>query len=493
MGNNFIIGLTFVIYFVVVLIIGAIAYIKTKNLSDYILGDRKIGAIVAALSAEASDMSGWLLLGLPGYAYIAGLNAGWIALGLLIGTYCNWLLVAPKLRAHPAAIGESLTLADYFEKRFNDKSRLIRIITAFFILVFFTFYTSSGFVAGGKLFSSVFGINYFWAVLIGAASILVYTFLGGFLAVCWTDCFQGMLMFFALIIVPTVTIEINGGWIATETTIKSVSKFLLNPFRLTDGNAIGIIAIVSLMGWGLGYFGQPHILARFMAIRSPDQMPAARRIAMGWVSLTLLGAVLVGLAGIAFFPNYLQGPESEKIFIKLVEAILHPIPAGICLAAILAAIMSTADSQLLVSSAAFAEDFYKPFINKKASQKELILVGRLAVLTIAGIAILLALNPNNKVLDLVAYAWAGFGASFGPTILFSLYYPAMTRNAALGGIIIGGLTVIIWKQFKGGIFDLYEMVPAFIFSSIAIILISVIENKLKSMKDDTKEREFEGN
>lgn len=479
MQFNFVVTLTFLVYFITLLIIGIYSYFHTRNLSDYILGNRNISSVVAALSAEASDMSGWLLLGLPGYAYLAGFEAGWIALGLLIGTYLNWLLVAPKLRTHPAAIGESLTLADYFEKRFNDSSRILRIITAFFILTFFTFYTSSGFVAGGKLFNSVFNIPYFYAVLIGAVSILFYTYLGGFLAVCWTDCFQGILIFFALLLVPSITTQINGGWIETTNIIKSVNSFLLNPFRTSDNETITVIAIASLMGWGLGYFGQPHILARFMAIRSEKQIPIARRIAIVWVFLTLSGALIVGIAGIASFPNLLQGAESEKIFIKLVEEILHPIPAGICLAAILAAIMSTADSQLLVSSAAFAEDFYKPFIRKNATQKELVLVGRLAVFTITIIAFILALNPESKILDLVAYAWAGFGASFGPTILFSLYCKKMTRNAALIGIITGGLTVIVWKQLKDGIFNLYEIVPAFLLSSLAIILITVLENKFR--------------
>lgn len=287
-------------------------------------------------------------------------------------------------------------------------------------------------------------------------------------------------MFFALLLVPSITIEINGAWIATTNTIKSLNSFLLNPFQTSNGETITVIAIASLMGWGLGYFGQPHILARFMAIHSQKQIPTARRIAMVWVFLTLSGALLVGIAGAAFFPNFLHGAESEKIFIELIEATMHSIPAGICFAAILAAIMSTADSQLLVSSAAFAEDFYKPFIHKNATEKELVLVGRLAVLAITIIASILALNPKSKILDLVAYAWAGFGATFGPAILFSLYWKKMTRNAALTGMIIGGLTVIAWKQSKGGIFNLYEIVPAFLFSSLGIILITILENKFRN-------------
>ncbi|OGF67965.1 MAG: sodium/proline symporter [Candidatus Fischerbacteria bacterium RBG_13_37_8] len=472
-----IITITFIIYFIVLLVVGFIAYMRTRNLSDYILGGRRLGSFVTALSAEASDMSGWLLLGLPGYAYAAGYEAGWIALGLFIGTYLNWLLIAPKLRMHPAATGESLTLADYFEKRFNDSSRLLRIIIAFFTLIFFLFYTSSGLVAGGKLFNSVFGIPYVWAVLLGAFAIIIYTFMGGFLAVCWTDCIQGMLMFMALLIVPAVAIESVGGWQATQDAMHAINPSLLNPFKAIDGSTLSVMAIISLMGWGLGYFGQPHILARFMAIRTHTQLPAARRIAMVWVALSMFGALLVGFVGIGALPEPLLGADTEKVFIKLVELMLHPVTAGICLSAILAAIMSTADSQLLVSSSAFAEDFYKPFIRKKATQRELVFVGRMAVVVIAAAAFILALKPNSKVLELVAYAWAGFGASFGPALILSLFWKRMTRNAALAGIITGGLTVIIWKQLSGGIFDLYEIVPGFAFSMLVILIVSLAGNR----------------
>ena len=475
MQSNLTISATFIVYLAGMLAIGIIAYYRTGDLSDYLLGGRSLNSFTTALSAGASDMSGWLLLGLPGYAYAKGYEAGWIALGLLIGTYINWRFIAERLRIFTAALGDSITLSEYFENRFNDKTRILRIASAFFILVFFLFYTSSGLVAGGKLFNSVFGLPYMWAVLLGALAIIIYTFLGGFMAVCWTDCIQGLLMFLALAIVPIVAIVSLGGWGSATEAMRSVNPSLLNPFKSIDGQAISALSIISLMAWGLGYFGQPHILARFMAIRSSDEIPQARMIAMWWVFIGMAGALFVGFAGIGVFETPLKGADTEKVFILLVQSLLHPIPAGICLAAILAAIMSTADSQLLVSSSALTEDFYKPFIRKNASQKELIWVGRITVVIIAAIAFILAMNPESKVLDLVAFAWAGFGAAFGPTIIMSLFWKRMTRAGAFAGILVGGITVFIWGKFlNGGIFDLYEIVPGFILSLIAIIIASFL-------------------
>jgi sodium/proline symporter len=474
MQSNITIGATFFVYLAAMLAIGIVAYWRTKNLSDYLLGGRKLNSFTTALSAGASDMSGWLLLGLPGYAYAAGYEAGWIALGLLIGTYINWKFIAEKLRIFTAALGDSITLSEYFENRFNDKTRIIRIVTAIFILVFFLFYTSSGLVAGGKLFNSVFGLPYIWAVLVGALAVIIYTFLGGFMAVCWTDCIQGLLMFLALVLVPVMAIAGQGGWGQATEAMRSVNPALLSAFTSGSGEAISILSVISLMAWGLGYFGQPHILARFMAIRASDEVPQARMIAMWWTFIGMFGALLVGFAGIGALKTPLEGADTEKVFILLVQSLLHPIPAGICLAAILAAIMSTADSQLLVSSSALTEDLYKPFIRKGASQKELVWVGRFTVVAIAIIAFLLAMNPESKVLDLVAYAWAGFGATFGPTIILSLFWKRMTRNGAFAGILVGGLTVVIWKQLKGGFFDLYEIVPGFVLSLIAIVIASLL-------------------
>jgi len=484
---------TFVVYVCLMLLIGYLAFRRTQNLSDYILGGRRLGSWVTAISACASDMSGWLLLGLPGYAYAAGLEAGWIALGLLIGTYFNWRLIAARLRRYSVIAGDSQTLPEFFERRFHDKTHLLRVVSAIFILLFYLFYTSSGLVAGGKLFNAVFDLPYHWAVTVGALVIVTYTFIGGFLAVSWTDLFQGLLMALALIIVPVIAISSLGGWSVTLSTVNETNPALLNALTNVQSEPLGLLAITSLLAWGLGYFGQPHILARFKAIRSVSEIPMARRIAVSWVSMTLLSAVLVGLVGIGILEQSLSGSDTEKVFILLVDTLLHPIIAGICLAAILAAIMSTADSQLLVSAAAFTSDFYKALFRRSASERELIWIGRIAVLLVAVIALTLAWNPERKVLDLVAYAWAGFGAAFGPALILSLYWRRMNRYGALAGIVVGGLTVVIWKQLSGGVFDLYEIVPGFILSMLSIVVASVLthvpeEHVLKDF-DQASERE----
>ena len=437
-------------------------------MSDYILGGRSLGRWTTALSAGASDMSGWLLLGLPGYAYLAGFEAVWIALGLLIGTYFNWLLVAPRLREQSEALNNSLTLPEYFENRFNDTRHILRMFSAFFILLFFLFYTSSGLVAGGKLFQSVFELPYQWAVVAGAAAILSYTAFGGFLAVCWTDLFQGLLMSAALIAAAVISIADLGGIGQTIAAIHQKDPGLTSMFRTIEGKHISFLTIISLLGWGLGYFGQPHIIIRFMAIKNSSMLRDARRIAVSWTAVSMCSAVVIGMIGIVYLDLPLEGPESEKVFMELTKLIFHPLIAGVCMAAILAAIMSTADSQLLVASSAFTEDFYKIILRRKPADKELVLVSRSAVIIIAVIATVLALSPDRKVLDLVSYAWAGFGATFGPVLLFSLFRKNMSMASAVAGILTGGITVIIWKQLEGGIFDLYELVPGFILSSIVI-------------------------
>lgn len=467
------VGVTFVIYVGLMMLIGYFAYRRTHNLSDYILGGRRLGKWVTALSACASDMSGWLLLGLPGYAYLAGFEAGWIALGLLCGTYLNWRLVAARLRQYSVIAGDSQTLPAFFENRFHDESRLLRVVSAIFILLFFLFYTSSGLVAGGKLFNAVFDLPYHWAVMAGAAVVVIYTFVGGFLAVSWTDLLQGLLMAAALLIVPVIAISELGGWTNTFSSVSRSNPALLDALTNVDSEPLGTLAIVSLLAWGLGYFGQPHILARFKAIRSVDEIAAARRIAVSWVALTLFCAVFVGITGIAYLQPSLEGGDTEKVFILLVEALFHPVIAGICLAAILAAIMSTADSQLLVSASVFTSDFYKALFRRNAGEQQLVWTGRIAVLVIAIIALVLAWNPERKVLDLVAYAWAGFGAAFGPALILSLFWRRMNRNGAVAGIIVGGVTVVVWKQLSGGLFDLYEIVPGFALSLIAILAASL--------------------
>ncbi len=471
MADQTIIFITFAAYLVIMFAIGLIALRHTHNLSDYILGGRKLGSWTTAISAGASDMSGWLLLGLPGYAYLAGLEAIWIAIGLFIGTSINWYLVAPRLRSESESLNNAITIPEYLEHRFNDKSHGFRIIAAIFILVFYFFYTSSGLVAGGKLFESVFNIPYYWAVIIGALTILIYTALGGFLAVSWTDLIQGLLMALALSYVAIVSIYSIHGFDSLFNSMATINVELINPLSHASAEPLGVIGIVSLLGWGLGYFGQPHILVRFMAIQSTNKIPEARRIALSWTLLGLVCALLIGFAGIVLLDNSLQGSDSEKVFIELLHLLLHPLPAGICLAAILAAIMSTADSQLLVASSALTEDVYK-IINRQCTEKQLIMLGRSAVLLLTIGATILALKPENNVLDLVAYAWAGFGATFGPVILLSLFWKRLSRKAAIMGMLTGGLTVIAWKNVSSDywLFEMYELLPGFGFAVCAIFI-----------------------
>jgi len=456
--------------------VGAFFYKRTNNLSDYILGGRRVNYWVTSLSAQASDMSGWLLMGLPGYAYLAGLEAFWIAFGLAVGTWFNWRFVAKRLRLYTEKAGDSITLPDYFENRFRDKSRILRIVSSIFILVFFLIYTSSGFVAGAKLFSSVFGLPYQTGLLIGVVVIIGYTFLGGYMAVSWTDFFQGVLMFIAVTIVPVIGFRLAGGIGGTINTVRTINPELLNIFTATDGSAIGGLAIVSLVAWGLGYFGQPHILARFMGIRSADQIAPARTIAMVWVIISLAFAVVIGLVGLAGLTGF-EGADSERVFIYLIDAVIPPVLAGIFLSAILAAIMSTADSQLLVTSSALTEDLYAVLLRKDAPQKELVWISRISVVVVAIIALVIAFDPDSSVLGLVSYTWGGFGATFGPIVLLSLFWKRMTRNGAAAGLIAGGVTVIVWKNLSGGIFDLYEIVPGFILGIAAIVLFSLLDKE----------------
>jgi len=475
MSNNIPIILAFALYLGLMMIIGIYFYRRTRNMSDYILGNRKLGAWVTSLSAEASDMSGWMLMGLPGYAYMAGLSAGWIALGLGLGTWANWQFVAARLRKYTELADNALTLPDFFQNRFHDKTNLLRIIPAIFILIFFIIYTSSGFVAGGKLFNTIFGIPYTYAMFLGAFVVIFYTLVGGFMAVCWTDFIQGVMMFFAIIIVPLAAIYAVGGFTLTYSALYMISPEYFNPFHNADGSPFTCIELISLLGWGLGYFGQPHILVRFMAVKSSAEIKQATRIAMTWVIFSLAAAVLVGLVGKVFLTTGLTGSDSEKVFLVMTDMLFSPFFAGLVLSAVLAAIMSTASSQLLVAASAFAQDFYKAMLHKKSSETELIWVGRLSVIIISGIAIYLGLNPDNLILDMVAYAWAGFGAAFGPALLTSLFWRRTTRNGVLAGILVGGLTVLIWKQFAW--LGLYEMVPGFFLSLLTIYLVSKLDNE----------------
>jgi sodium/proline symporter len=456
-----------IIYLVGMLLIGFIAARRTKDLSDYVLGGRRLGAGVAALSAGASDMSSWLMLGLPGAVYVGGLGEIWLPIGLSIGAYLNWQFIAKPFRVYTEVANDSITVPDYFENRFHDSSKILRVVSAIVILVFFTFYTSSSLVGGAILLENSFGMDYIVALWVGALVIVSYTFFGGFLAASWTDFIQGILMFLALIIIPAVAIYELGGWNETVLQIGNIDSSYLNVY--TGASAIGVI---SLLAWGLGYFGQPHIIVRFMGIKSTKEIPKARLIGMVWMILSLFGALFVGFAGIAYFADS-PLENSETVFIMFSQVLFNPVVAGFLLAAILSAIMSTVDSQLLVSSSALAQDFYKSIFRRNASKKEEMIVGRIAVLGIAIIAILLGYDPDSKVLELVGYAWAGFGAAFGPVIILSLFWKRMTRNGALSGIIVGALTVIVWSNLSGGLFDLYELAPGFVFAWLAIMIVSL--------------------
>ncbi|RFU62904.1 sodium/proline symporter PutP [Peribacillus glennii] len=462
------------IYMVGMLAIGYAAYRRTSNLSDYMLGGRNLGPAVTALSAGASDMSGWLLMGLPGAMYLSGLSSGWIVIGLCAGAYLNWLYVAPRLRTYTEVANNSITIPDYFENRFKDHSRILRITSALVILIFFTFYTSSGMVSGGQLFETAFNMDYTTGIWLTASVVILYTLFGGFLAVSWTDFVQGTIMFIALILVPVVTVMNIGSMDTTLNEIQSIDPKLLQAFEGTT--AIGII---SLLAWGLGYFGQPHIIVRFMAITSVKEMKSARRIGMGWMLFSIVGAMITGLFGIAYFNRNgtpLAEGAHETVFIVLAQELFPSMITGFLLAAILAAIMSTIAAQLLVTSSALTEDFYKSFIRRSASDKELVLVGRLAVLGVALIALVLALNPNETILNLVGYAWAGFGAAFGPVVLLSLYWKRMNKMGAFAGMIAGAAMVIIWEQidrYK----EVYEIIPGFIACTIAIITVSLLTSK----------------
>jgi sodium/proline symporter len=463
------------LYFSAMLGIGLYAYRKsTSDVSGYMLGGRSLSPSVAALSAGASDMSGWMLMGLPGAMYISGVSSLWIAIGLVLGAFLNYLIVAPRLRTYTEVANDSITLPDFFENRFNDNSRLLRVVSSVVIVVFFTLYTSSGIVAGGKLFESSFGLNYEVGLYVTAGVVVAYTLFGGFLAVSLTDFVQGCIMFVALVLVPIVTISEVGGISEIHASINTINPALLDIF-----SGVSLISIFSAMAWGLGYFGQPHIIVRFMAIRHVKDMPTARRIGMSWMIVSIIGAMATGFAGIAYVAKTgLKFEDPETIFILLSQILFSPLIAGFLLAAILAAIMSTISSQLLVTSSSLTEDFYKTFLHRDASDKQQVLVGRISVFLVALVAISLAYDRDSSILSLVSNAWAGFGAAFGPVVIGSLYWKKMTRNGALAGMITGAVTVLIWIYapitIDGQTLStvMYEIVPGFILCSLVIYVVS---------------------
>jgi SSS family solute:Na+ symporter len=467
-------GIAIGLYLLLMIAIGYYSYLKsTSNVNEFLLGGRKLGPIVTALSAGAADMSGWLLMGVPGAMYAGGISSSWIAIGLVIGAFCNYLLVAPRLRVYTEKANNAITIPDYFEKRFHDHSRMLRFISAIVILVFFTLYTSAGMVSGGRLMESAFDMSYTSGLLLTSSVVVFYTFLGGFLAVSLTDFVQGAIMILALILVPAVVLFNVGGIGETFTIIEGKDPLLLN---MWDGATT--VGILSLLAWGLGYFGQPHILVRYMAIEKVSQLHAARRVGMTWMILTMCGAMLVGLFGIAYMTKFeYEVSDPETIFIFFSQLLFHPFIGGFLLSAILAAVMSTISSQLLVTSSSMTEDFYKNFLRRNATDKELLIMSRASVLIVAIIAILLSLNPQDSILNLVGHAWAGFGSAFGPVVLLSLLWKRTTRVAAITGMLVGGLTVLLWIYFPHAYQDWYAMIPGFILSFLSIIIVSLIDKQ----------------
>jgi sodium/proline symporter len=462
--------ITFIAYLIILLAIGFCFYRRSASIEDYLLGGRGMGSWVTAFSAQASDMSGWLLMGLPGAIYLGGMGQVWIAVGLFVGTFLNWMLVSARLRIYTQKTN-AITLPCFFEARFRDPTGLLRIVSAIIILIFFAIYASSGLVATGLLFESTFGIKYSVAVFIGGFVIIAYTFLGGFMAVCWTDLLQGALMVFAIVVVPVMTYNRAGGVdaIGKAMELKNISTGLLPEAPTLP---IALCMIVSSMSWGLGYFGQPHILVRFMSIKSVHKLGKSMTIAIVWVLLSLSGAVVVGFIGIAIYDN-LSGGQQEKVFIYMIRDLFNPWFGGILLAAIFSAIMSTIDSQLLVSSSALSEDFYCKAIKKQASQREIVLVGRICVIIISIIALFLALDRNNTILSIVAYAWGGFGAAFGPLVLFALFSRKTSWQSALAGMVTGTVVLVLWKQ--AGLSDkMYEIVPGFAANCLTILLVNFL-------------------
>lgn len=459
-----------VIYLFIMLCIGYWAYRRTSTLSGYMLAGRGLSPWVTALSAGASDMSSWMVMALPGTLYANGLSGAWLAIGLTIGAYINYVVVAPRLRVYTETANDSITIPDFLENRFADQSNSLRLISGAFILVFFTLYVNSGMVGGGKLFESAFGLSYDAGIFIIAAVVVAYTLFGGFLGVSMTDFVQGCIMFVALIMVPFVAITHVGGSGQVVDFIENTDPAKLNLFTGTS-----VLTVIGFIAWGFGYFGQPHIIVRFMAIKSHKALKMARYINIIWMGIGLLGAMAVGLVSYVYFRQQgvsMTQSEAETVLIRFADLFFNPYIGGFILAAILAAIMSTISSQLLVSSSALTEDFYRTFFRRHASQKELVLIGRLAVIAVAIVAVLLSIQPNQVILNIVGHAWAGFGSVFGPVILFALHWKKTTKAGALAGMIVGGVTVLVWI-FTGLSQFLYEIIPGAAFALIAIYLVSL--------------------
>lgn len=487
-----------IIYMGAVIAIG-VYYAKkaNKNSENYFLGSRSLGPWVTAMSAEASDMSGWLLMGLPGVAYWCGLaDAAWTAIGLAVGTYLNWLIVSKRLRRYSVRAGNAITLPEFFSNRFRENKKIIMTLAAGFILIFFTVYAASCLVTCGKLFSTLFDLPYIPMMIVGAVFVLIYTILGGFLAESASDFMQAIVMIIALALILVISTVNAGGVGAVLENAQKIPGFLdffglaspvvENGSQVVVGGApqfgeavpYGILSICSMMAWGLGYFGMPQVLLRFMAIREEGELKRSRRIAMIWVVISLAVAVCIGLIGRVLWPTaHLTSSSAENIFITLATTSLPPIIAGFVMAGILAATISSSDSYLLIAASAFAKNIYQGVCRKKATDKQVMTVSRITLLVIAVIALLLALDENSVIFKIVSFAWAGFGATFGPLMLFSLFWKRTTRAGAIAGMVSGAAMVFIWKLLisqLGGAFAIYELLPAFLFSSLCIVVVSLL-------------------
>lgn len=490
--------ITMIAYMAIVIIIG-IAFAKkaNKNTDSYFLGGRTLGPWVTAMSAEASDMSGWLLMGLPGVAYWCGIaDAAWTAIGLALGTYVNWLITSKRLRRYSEK-ANAITLPEFFSNRFHEKSKIIMTVAALFILIFFTVYAASCLVTCGKLFSTLFGFDYVPMMIVGAVFVLIYTIIGGFLAESASDFMQAIVMVIALIVIVITGTVAAGGLDAVVDNAKSIPGFfeffgIANP--VTDANGVqqslngqplfgeagtyGVLSVVSCLAWGLGYFGMPQVLLRFMAIRSEKELKSSRRIATVWCLISLVIAVFIGVIGRTLYPTALTtSSEAENVFILLATNLLPAVLAGLVMAGILAATISSSDSYLLIAASAFSKNIFQGLIHKKASDKQVLVISRITLLAITGVAIIIALDENSVIFNIVSFAWAGFGATFGPLMLMSLFWKRINRWGAIAGMIGGGVMVFVWNlaiRPLGGIWDVYELLPAFIFSCICIVVVSLL-------------------
>ncbi|MBQ2888684.1 MAG: sodium/proline symporter PutP [Firmicutes bacterium] len=498
MGDTTQILIAMLSYMTVVIIIGVVfAKRANANSEEYFLGGRSLGPWVTAMSAEASDMSGWLLMGLPGVAYWCGIaDAAWTAIGLAVGTYINWLVVSKRLRRYSEAAGGAITLPEYFSNRFHEQSKVIMSIAAVFILIFFTVYASSCFVTCGKLFSTLFDMPYVPMMIVGAVFVLIYTIIGGFLAESASDFMQAIVMLIALTMVVLAGVSAAGGLdavllnaqsipgffeffgMATPTTVDGVQQVVNGQPQFGEAAAYGMLTIISTTAWGLGYFGMPQVLLRFMAIRDENELTRSRRIAIVWVTISLAVAVFIGVVGRALFPTELAtSSEAENVFILLSTNLLPPLLAGFVMAGILAATISSSDSYLLIAASALAKNIYQAILKKDATEKQIMNVSRITLLVISAIAIVIAMDENSVIFTIVSFAWAGFGATFGPLMLFSLFWKRTTRAGAIAGMLGGGVMVFIWKLLVrplGGAWNIYELLPAFIFSAICIVVVSLL-------------------